>query len=233
MRHAQGGEIGHQRAGSHEAEVAAQLEPVGGPQRAQVARLSTSAECATSLTSERAAKRALPGWWSGSAVFNSRSHAAPKRRAGNRNALSSPPALVAAQEHRRTLGEQQRGKEVALLARTQRQDLGVVGRALHAAVPRAVVIAAVAASLEVRLVVLLVVRDEIAQREAVVRGDEVDRRERVAAVVLVEVRRAGETRGEVAERGLAAPEVAHRVAVHAVPLGPEHREVADLVAAGA
>src|SRR4051794_5356170 len=48
--------------------------------------------------------------------------------------LGAPP-LVAAQEHRRTLGEQQRGEEVALLARTQRQDVGVVGGALHAAVP--------------------------------------------------------------------------------------------------
>ena len=48
---------------------------------------------------------------------------------------------------------------------------------------------------------------------------------------LVEVARAGEARGELADVALAAPEVAHRVAVHPVPLGPEHREVADLVAA--
>ena len=47
----------------------------------------------------------------------------------------------------------------------------------------------------------------------------------------VEVARAGEALREVARRRLAAPEVAHRVAVDAVPLAPEDREVADLVAA--
>jgi hypothetical protein len=43
--------------------------------------------------------------------------------------------LVAAEQHRRALGEQQRGEEVALLARAQREDLRVVGRTLDAAVP--------------------------------------------------------------------------------------------------
>ena len=51
--------------------------------------------------------------------------------------------------------------------------------------------------------------------------------------VLVEVRRPGEPRGELAQRRLAAPEVADGVAVGAVPLGPLRREVADLVAARA
>ena len=55
----------------------------------------------------------------------------------------------------------------------------------------------VAVALEVRLVVLAVVRDEVAQREAVVAGDEVDRRGRVAAVVLVEVARAREPAREL------------------------------------
>ena len=45
---------------------------------------------------------------------------------------------------------------------------------------------------------LLVVGDEVVQREAVVRGDEVDRGERPAAVVLVEVARAGEPARELA-----------------------------------
>src|SRR3712207_9471085 len=44
--------------------------------------------------------------------------------------------------------------------------------------------------------------------------------------------RAGDASGELADRGiLAAPEVADGVAVLAVPLGPQRREVADLVAA--
>jgi hypothetical protein len=52
--------------------------------------------------------------------------------------------LVAAQQHRRALGEEQRGEEVALLAAAQLVDLGIVGLALHAVVPRAVVVGPVA-----------------------------------------------------------------------------------------
>ena len=110
---------------------------------------------------------------------------------------------------------------------------GIVGLALDAVVPGPVVVGPVAVALLVGLVVLLVVGDEVAQREAVVGGDEVDRRERVAAVVLVEVAGAGEPVRELADVRLAAPEVAHRVAVDAVPLRPQHGEVADLVAARA
>ena len=93
---------------------------------------------------------------------------------------------------------------------------------------------AVVAALAVRVVVLVVVGDQVGQGEAVVRGDEVDRRERAAAVVLVQVGAAGQARGELTEAaGLAAPEVAHGVAVLPVPLRPQGREVAHLVAAGA
>ena len=49
---------------------------------------------------------------------------------------------------------------------------------------------------------------------------------------LVQVARPGQPGGELRQRGrLAAPEVADRVPVLAVPLGPQRREVADLVAA--
>src|SRR5581483_10055349 len=123
-------------------------------------------------------------------------------------------------------------EEVARLAGAERADLRIVGRPFRTAVPRTVVVGAVVVPLAVRLVVLVVVRDEVAQSEPVVRGDEVDRRERPPAVLLVEVCGPAEAGREVAERGLAPPEVAHRVAVDAVPLRPEDREVADLIAAG-
>ena len=139
--------------------------------------------------------------------------------------------LVAAEQHRHALREEERRQEVAHLPVAQRVHGGVVGRPLGAAVPAAVVVGAVAVPLPVRLVVLLVVRDEVGEREAVVGGDEVDRRERPAAVVLVEVARAGEALGELGDRRVPAPEVADAVAVDAVPLRPEDREVADLVAA--
>src|SRR4051794_13442982 len=63
-------------------------------------------------------------------------------------------ALVAAEQHRGALREQQGGDEVALLAPAKCVDLRVVGRPLGTAVPRAVVIRAIAAIFEVRLVVL-------------------------------------------------------------------------------
>src|SRR5258705_5040508 len=51
--------------------------------------------------------------------------------------------LVAADEHRRALRQQQRGQEIALLALPQRAYFRVVGLALDAAVPGAVVVGAV------------------------------------------------------------------------------------------
>src|SRR5262249_8972083 len=65
-----------------------------------------------------------------------------------------PPQLVAAQQHRPSRGEEERGQEVAHLPLAQRDDLRIVGRALDAVVPAAVVVASVPVLLAVRLVVL-------------------------------------------------------------------------------
>src|SRR3954469_7268808 len=101
-----------------------------------------------------------------------------------------------------------------------------------AEVPRPVMALAVPVLLAVGVVVLVVVRDEVAQCEAVVGGDEVDAGVRLSAVVLVQIGAARQPRGELAERRLlTAPIVARHVAVLPVPLAPEHREVADLVPA--
>ncbi len=91
---------------------------------------------------------------------------------------------------------------------------------------------AVPVVLAVGLVVLVVVRHQVVQGEAVVAGDEVDGGQRPPPVVLVQVGGAGQPGGELRERArLAAPQVPHGVAVLAVPLGPQRREVAHLVAA--
>src|SRR5207237_7281981 len=82
--------------------------------------------------------------------------------------------FVARQYHRRALRKQQRAQHVALLPLAQRADRGIVGRPLDAVVPRTVVGIAVLVVLAVRLVVLVVIGDGIVQREAVMRGDEVD-----------------------------------------------------------
>jgi hypothetical protein len=93
------------------------------------------------------------------------------------------------------------------------------------------VVVAVAVVLAVGLVVLVVVRDEVLEREAVVGGDEVDRRVGAAAAAAVEVAGAGEPVAHAAHLALVAlPVRAHGVAVDAVPLRPVLWEVADLVA---
>ena len=142
--------------------------------------------------------------------------------------------LVAAADHRDALADEQCGEHVAHLPLAQFVDVADVGRTFHAAVPGAVVALAVAVAFAVRLVVLVVVADQVVHREAVVRGDEVHRGDRSAPVHLVQVRAAHQTAGEFRQRGrLRAPEVAHAVAVSAVPFRPAGGESADLVAAGA
>src|SRR4051794_23490789 len=64
--------------------------------------------------------------------------------------------LVAAEDHRRALREEERHEEVALLTRAQLVDLGVVGLALDAVVPGAIVVGAVLVVFAVRFVVLVV-----------------------------------------------------------------------------
>ena len=91
---------------------------------------------------------------------------------------------------------------------------------------------AVPAAFAVGLVVLRAVADEVAQREAVVAGDKVDARVWAPPALRVEVAAAGQAAGELRHLpAVAAPELAHRVAVAAVPLGPAGREVAHLVSA--
>src|SRR5207244_10722849 len=135
-------------------------------------------------------------------------------------------------DRRRPLREQERGEQVALLPGAERDDRRVVGRSLDAVVRAAIVVAAVAIRLQIGVVVLALVADEVLQREAVVRGDEIDARSRAAPGALEDVARAGEARGELADHArLAFPEGTDCVAVFVVPLDPARREVAELVAA--
>src|SRR5208337_4549734 len=148
--------------------------------------------------------------------------------------LLGVPDLVAGQEHGDALGEHQRDHEIALLALAKFENDRVVGRSLGSAVPAIVAARAVAVLLAVGLVMLVVVRDKVFEREAVVAGDEVDAGGWGAPGLLVEVARAGQAGGELGDRtAVALPEPPHVVAVLAVPLGPEHREVAHLVSARA
>src|SRR5205085_1401071 len=147
-------------------------------------------------------------------------------------ALLRAQELVAGQQHRHALREEEGGNQVARLSLAQGEHLGIVGRALGAAIPAAVLIEAVAIVFAVGFVVLLVVGNEIEQGEAVVAGDEVDGMAWMATPGLVEVRAAADASGEGGgEAGLAAPEAADVIAIAAVPLRPAlpEREAADLV----
>src|SRR5580700_3970051 len=87
--------------------------------------------------------------------------------------------------------------------------------------------------LAIRLVVLIVVRDEVVEREAVVRGDEIDAGPRLAAAAGKGIGGRGNARGKFRQLAvITLPVCAYRVAELVVPLCPAGRETADLVAAG-
>src|SRR5215212_2480458 len=93
---------------------------------------------------------------------------------------------------------------------------------------------AVVVVLAVRLVVALVVADEVLQREPVVGGDEVHRGPGLASRRLEDLARAGHhlrDPGELAR--LAAPECPDAVPVLVAPPGPADRKPAYLISAGA
>ena len=90
---------------------------------------------------------------------------------------------------------------------------------------------AIGIALAVRLVMLVVVADEVAQREPVVRGNEVDRGGRPTSARFEDVARPGQATGELRHQtAIAFPVRAHGVAVAAVPIGPAGRKSSHLVA---
>ncbi|MCY1352256.1 hypothetical protein D9M69_385450 [compost metagenome] len=142
--------------------------------------------------------------------------------------------LVAGQQHRGALGEQQGGQQVAHLPQAQGADPGIVGGAFAAVVPGQVVVAAVAVVLAVGFVVLVVVGHQVAQGEAIVGGDEVHRGEGPPAALVEQVAGGGEALGELGHlSAIATPEGPRRVAETVVPFRPARGETAHLVAAWA
>jgi hypothetical protein len=139
--------------------------------------------------------------------------------------------VVAHEEHRRAHAQEEEGQEVLDLAVAERLHLRRAARPLYPAVPAPVVVGAVPVALAVGLVVLVVVGDEVVEREAVVTGHEVDALLRLPLLVAVEVGAAQETRGQSGDRARVCPqEAAHVVAKAPVPLLPGVAdEAADLV----
>src|SRR5262249_3568648 len=95
--------------------------------------------------------------------------------------------LVAGQDQRRALRQQQCRQRVLAKLAAQRDDGGVVGRALMPAIVAVIVVCAVPIVFAVGLIVLLVVAEEISERETVMHGDVVDAGARCAAVVVEQV----------------------------------------------
>ena len=128
-----------------------------------------------------------------------------------------------------------RGQEIFRLLLAQTHDIEIVRRAFNAAVPREVFVHAIAAVFAVGVVVLVVVRDEIPQRETIVACDEVERLVRQSAGMLVEVGTAANARCQSAGQALvAAPESADIIAITAIPFRPPAAglwKTADLIQA--
>src|SRR5215467_6747596 len=141
--------------------------------------------------------------------------------------------LVAVREHRDSLREGERRDEIAHLAVPVVEDCRVRRLSLDTPIATDVVVAAVPIVFAIRLVVFLLIADEVVQRVAVVRRDEVDARVRTAPARLIDVARSSEARRQLRHPPVVpTPEMTDRVAVSSVPFCPPNGEVAHLVSAG-
>src|SRR5689334_1045812 len=82
--------------------------------------------------------------------------------------------FVAGQQHGNTLREKQSREKSSLFLFAKVHDLRIISRAFGAAIPTVVVVRAVAVFFAVGLVVLVVVRHQIVEREAIMARDEID-----------------------------------------------------------
>src|SRR5882724_3631638 len=142
--------------------------------------------------------------------------------------------LIAHEQHGGAGREQRQREKVLDLTVAQLLGTVVLRRSLDTAVPAVINVVPVAIRLAVRLVVLVVVGNEVVQREAIVARDEVDALFRFAILRAIDVG-AAENAGRKRSDGplITLEEAAHVVAKPAVPLLPGIAdEAADLVKAG-
>ena len=145
--------------------------------------------------------------------------------------LRSAP-LIATTEHRNALRKKKGRQEISPLPFTQGVDLRIIGWTFNAAIPREIVIVAVAVAVAVQFIVLFVVTDQIVQGETIMCGHEIDTRVRASPVVLIKVGAPGKSIPHLANAPLIAfPKTANRVAIFAVPFRPRRRKIPNLIAA--
>src|SRR5438552_2294637 len=83
-------------------------------------------------------------------------------------------------------------EQIALLPVAQADELRIVGRSLDTAIPAEIRLVAVAVVFAIGFVVLLLVADEVLQREPVMRRNEVDARPRPPPAIAKDVGGAGD-----------------------------------------
>src|SRR5215217_2362567 len=126
--------------------------------------------------------------------------------------------------------KQERSEKVALLSFAGSDDTFVVGLPLGAVIVRAIVVVAVVVAFTIRLVVLVVVGNEIVQGEAVVGGEEIDPGPWTATPMVIDVAGPCETGSKIAGCVIGVlPVIPDRIAIFIIPLGPAGWKAAHLV----
>ena len=121
------------------------------------------------------------------------------------------------------------GQKVALVLLPRRLYRWIRGVALHAMVPGAVLVGAVAVVLAIGLIMFVVIRDKVSQGEAVMRGDEINRARR--ALMPEPIGGAAQPRGKIRQCAVPTPKIAHGIAVLIVPFAPCGGKGPKLIAA--
>src|SRR5687768_3304162 len=85
-----------------------------------------------------------------------------------------PADLIAPKQHGHALRQHQRREKVTLLTGSQCVDVGILRGTFGSAIPRSIVTLSITTVFPVCLVMLFVVRDEVAKRQSIVRRNEVD-----------------------------------------------------------
>ena len=138
------------------------------------------------------------------------------------------PELVAGPQHRHAARQHQRGDHGPRASRSMHEHRGIGRRPLHTAVVAMVVMRAVAIVFAVGKVLSMPVRHQVGKRHAVMCGDEIDARRRIATAVPKKIARAGQPRGQRAcPVRVASPETTLIVAKAIIPFGPAGRKTAD------
>src|SRR5437763_5358160 len=106
-------------------------------------------------------------------------------------AVLCPTPLISTAEHRHALGKKQRREKIAALPVAQRDNLRVIGRTFAAAIPRLVIVVAVAVLVAIQLVVFFVVADQVVQGESIMRCHEVEACARPSSVIPIEIGASG------------------------------------------